>query len=209
MSVDSFELEIFNNVLSTVAEEMGNVLIRSAYSPNIKERRDLSCAVFNSRGDMIAQAAHIPVHLGSMSFSVDAIMDKEISDGDIFVLNDPFRGGTHLPDITCIKPVLINNRLEFFTVSRAHHADIGGETPGSMPLSTSIQQEGIIIAPSYLYNKGELNKELMGEILQTTRNPEEREGDFKAQVACLEVGAGRLKEIVEKYGIEKITDALK
>lgn len=207
MSVDSFELEIFNNVLSTIAEEMGNVLIRSAFSPNIKERRDLSCAIFNSQGDMIAQAAHIPVHLGSMSFSVDAIIEKEISERDIFVLNDPFRGGTHLPDITCIKPVFINNKLEFFTVSRAHHADIGGETPGSMPLSTSIHQEGIIIPPSYLYRKGKFNKQLMDEILGATRNPEEREGDFNAQVACLEVGARRLSEIVEKYGIEKITEA--
>lgn len=207
MSVDNFELEIFNNVLSTVAEEMGNVLIRSAYSPNIKERRDLSCAVFNKTGDMIAQAAHIPVHLGSMSFSVDAVKDKDMSEGDVFVLNDPFRGGTHLPDITCIKPVFINNKVEFFTVSRAHHADIGGETPGSMPLSTSIHQEGIIIPPSYLYKKGKLNKELMDEILTATRNPEEREGDFNAQIACLEVGAGRLSEIVNKYGIEKITDA--
>jgi len=207
MSVNNFELEIFNNLLSTVAEEMGNVLIRSAYSPNIKERRDLSCAVFNSSGDMIAQAAHIPVHLGSMSFSVDAIKEMEINDGDIFVLNDPFQGGTHLPDITCIKPVFFNNKLEFFTVSRAHHADIGGETPGSMPLSTSIHQEGIIIPPSYLYKKGELNKKLVDEILSTTRNTEEREGDFKAQIACLEVGARRLTEIVEKYGIEKITEA--
>jgi len=207
MSVDSIELEIFNNVLSTVAEEMGNVLIRSAYSPNIKERRDLSCAVFNRSGDMIAQAAHIPVHLGSMSFSVDAIIEENMSDGDIFVLNDPFKGGTHLPDITCIKPVYINKQLEFFTVSRAHHADIGGETPGSMPLSTSIHQEGIIIPPSYLYKKGELNRQLMDEILAATRNPEEREGDFKAQIACLEVGAKRLKEIIEKYGIQKITEA--
>ncbi len=207
MSVDNFELEIFNNVLSTVAEEMGNVLIRSAYSPNIKERRDLSCAVFNNTGNMIAQAAHIPVHLGSMSFSVDAIMGEDISDGEVFVLNDPFRGGTHLPDITCIKPVFINNNLEFFTVSRAHHADIGGETPGSMPLSTSIHQEGIIIPPSYLYKKGNLNKKLLKEILRATRNPEEREGDFNAQIACLDVGAKRLSEIVEKYGIEKITDA--
>jgi len=207
MSVDSIELEIFNNVLSSIAEEMGNALIRSAFSPNIKERRDLSCAIFNSQGDMIAQAAHIPVHLGSMSFSVDAVLGKDISVGDIFLLNDPFRGGTHLPDITCIKPVFISNKLEFFTVSRAHHADIGGETPGSMPLSTSIHQEGIIIPPSYLYRKGKFNKQLMDEILGATRNPEEREGDFNAQVACLEVGAKRLLEIVEKYGIEKITEA--
>ena len=207
MSVNNLELEIFNNLLSTVADEMGTVLIRSAYSPNIKERRDLSCAVFNSTGDMIAQAAHIPVHLGSMSFSVDAIKEMAITDGDIFVLNDPFQGGTHLPDITCIKPVYFNNKLEFFAVSRAHHADIGGETPGSMPLSTSIHQEGIIIPPSYLYKKGELNKKLIDEILSTTRNTEEREGDFKAQIACLEVGARRLTEIVEKYGIEKITEA--
>jgi len=207
MSVDNFELEIFNNVLSTVAEEMGNVLIRSAYSPNIKERRDLSCAVFNVSGDMIAQAAHIPVHLGSMSFSVEAITEMEMNDGDIFVLNDPFQGGTHLPDITCIKPVFINNKLEFFTVSRAHHADIGGETPGSMPLSTSINQEGIIIPPSYLYKKGSFNSQLMDKILNATRNPEEREGDFKAQIACLDVGAKRLKEIVKKYGIKEISNA--
>jgi N-methylhydantoinase B len=207
MSVNNFELEIFNNLLSTVAEEMGNVLIRSAFSPNIKERRDLSCAVFNSTGDMIAQAAHIPVHLGSMSFSVDAIIEMEMIDGDILVLNDPFQGGTHLPDITCIKPVFINSKLEFFAVSRAHHADIGGETPGSMPLSTSIHQEGIIIRPSYLYKKGKFNSQLMDEILGATRNPAEREGDFNAQIACLEVGAKRLKEIVEKYGIEKIFNA--
>ena len=128
MSINNFELEIFNNLLSTVAEEMGNVLIRSAFSPNIKERRDLSCAVFNCTGEMIAQAAHIPVHLGSMSFSVQAVLGMEMNEGDIFVLNDPFQGGTHLPDITCIKPVFINGKLEFFTVSRAHHADIGGGT---------------------------------------------------------------------------------
>lgn len=208
MSVNRFELEIFNNILSTIAEEMGSVLIRAAFSPNIKERRDLSCAIFNSSGKMIAQAAHIPVHLGSMSFSVEAIMNEpEINEGDIFILNDPFKGGTHLPDVTCIAPVFFRNKIEFFLASRAHHADIGGETPGSMPLSRSIHDEGIIISPSKLYIKGELNTPLLNKILDATRDPKEREGDLSAQTACLEIGKKRLVESIEKYTLQKIKDA--
>ena len=207
MSIETFELDIFNNILSTIAEEMGSVLIRSAYSPNIKERRDLSCAIFNKSGDMIAQAAHIPVHLGSMSFSVGAVMDEELRQGDIFILNDPFRGGTHLPDITCIEPVFYKGILEFFVVSRAHHADIGGDTPGSMPLSKSILEEGVIIPPSRLYRECVMDEELMQGILDQTRDPNERKGDFRAQVSCLEIGKRRLIEAIEKYGIEKINDA--
>ena len=125
MALTPFELEIYQNILSSIAEEMGIVLIRAGFSPNIKERRDLSCAVFQSNGEMIAQAAHIPIHLGSMSFAVRAVLDMpNISEGDVLILNDPFRGGTHLPDVTCITPVFINNKLEFFVASRAHHADI-------------------------------------------------------------------------------------
>lgn len=208
MPLNPFELEIFQNMLSSIAEEMGMVLIRAAFSPNIKERRDLSCAIFDSRGEMIAQAAHIPVHLGSMSFAVKAVLEEpDIHEGDIFILNDPFRGGTHLPDVTCIAPVFIHGKVEFFVASRAHHADIGGITPGSMPLSTSIHEEGIIIPPSKLYKRGRLNKSLFRQILFATRDPEEREGDFKAQVGALELGEKRLKAVVEKYSLEKIKEA--
>ncbi|MEX1000290.1 MAG: hydantoinase B/oxoprolinase family protein [Thermodesulfobacteriota bacterium] len=208
MTLSPFELEIYQNILSSIAEEMGVVLIRAGFSPNIKERRDLSCAIFQSNGDMIAQAAHIPIHLASMSFAVRAVLDMpEISEGDVLILNDPFRGGTHLPDITCIMPVFYKNKLEFFVASRAHHADIGGLTPGSMPLSTSIDQEGILIPPSKLYKKRKLNKKLFSEILASTRDPQEREGDFNAQVGAVELGEKRLLETIEKYSLKKVKQA--
>lgn len=208
MPLSPYELEIYQNILSSIAEEMGSVLIRAGFSPNIKERRDLSCAIFQSNGDMIAQAAHIPIHLGSMSFAIRAVLNMpEINDGDILILNDPFKGGTHLPDVTCIMPVFHNNRLEFFVASRAHHADIGGLTPGSMPLSTSIDEEGILIPPSKLYRKGKLNKKLFNEILNSTRDPEEREGDFNAQIGALELGEKRLAETIAKYSANKVKQA--
>src|SRR3970282_354907 len=205
MSVSLFEIEIFQNMLSAIAEEMGMVLVRTGFSPNIKERRDLSCALFQANGEMIAQAAHIPVHLGSMSFAVKAVLEEpEIKEGDIFVLNDPFKGGTHLPDVTCIAPVFVDNKAGFFVAARAHHADIGGITPGSMPLSTSIHEEGIIIPPSKLYTKGRINNSLFQKILSATRDPEEREGDFKAQIGALELGEKRLKAAMQKYSLEII-----
>ncbi len=208
MALSSFEVEIFHSILSSIAEEMGVVLIRAGFSPNIKERRDLSCAKFKADGEMIAQAAHIPVHLGSMSFAVKALIgEPDISEGDIFMLNDPFRGGTHLPDVTCIAPVFVKRKLEFFVASRAHHADIGGLTPGSMPLSTSIHEEGILIPPSRLYRKGNLNKSLFQKIVSSTRDPEEREGDFRAQVGSLDLGGKRLREIIGKYSLKKVKDA--
>jgi len=208
MALTPFELEIYQNILSSIAEEMGVVLIRAGFSPNIKERRDLSCAVFQPNGDMIAQAAHIPIHLGSMSFAVRAVLEMpDIQEGDVLILNDPFRGGTHLPDITCIAPVFFNNKLEFFVASRAHHADIGGLTPGSMPLSTSIKEEGILIPPSKLYRKKRINKKLFNEILVSTRDPEEREGDFNAQIGALELGERRLKETIKKYSLKKVKQA--
>jgi N-methylhydantoinase B len=208
MPLSPFELEIFQNTLSTIAEEMGVVLIRAGFSPNIKERRDLSCAVFKADGEMIAQAAHIPVHLGSMSFAVRAVINEPgISEGDVFILNDPFRGGTHLPDVTCIAPLFLNGSLEFFVASRAHHADMGGLTPGSMPLSTSIHEEGILIPPSRLYSKGILNGHLFKHILSSTRDPEEREGDFRAQIGSLDLGLRRLKEVISKYSLKKVKEA--
>ncbi len=208
MPLSPFELEIFQNALSSIAEEMGVVLIRAGFSPNIKERRDLSCAIFKASGEMIAQAAHIPVHLGSMSFAVKAIIEEPgISEGDVFILNDPFRGGTHLPDVTCIAPVFAEGGLEFFVASRAHHADMGGLTPGSMPLSTSIQEEGVLIPPSRLYAKGKLNTRLFSKILSSTRDPEEREGDLRAQTGSLELGIKRLKELIGKYSLKKVKEA--
>ena len=208
MPLSSFELEIFRNILSSIAEEMGVVLVRAAFSPNIKERRDLSCAIFKTDGEMIAQAAHIPVHLGSMSFAVRAVMDDpDTAPGDVFILNDPYKGGTHLPDVTCIAPVFIGGKLEFYVAARAHHADIGGLTPGSMPLSTSIEEEGLLISPSRLYRKGRLNKKLFDEILSATRDPEEREGDLRAQLGSLEVGIKRLGHAAEKYSLRKIKEA--
>jgi len=208
MALTPFELEIYQNILSSIAEEMGVVLIRAGFSPNIKERRDLSCAVFQSNGEMIAQAAHIPIHLGSMSFAVRAVLEMpNIQEGDVLILNDPFRGGTHLPDVTCITPVFYNNKLEFFIASRAHHADIGGLTPGSMPLSTSIEEEGILISPSKLYRRRKLNKKLFNEILASSRDPEERDGDFNAQIGALELGEKRLKETIKKYSLKKVKQA--
>ena len=208
MPLTPFELEIFQNILSSIAEEMGVLLIRAGYSPNIKERRDLSCAIFDSSGDMIAQAAHIPIHLGSMSFAVKAVLDEpDMYPGDVFILNDPFRGGTHLPDVTCIKPVFSGRRIVFFVASRAHHADIGGITPGSMPVSTTVEEEGILISPSKLYKKNRLNKKLFNDILERTRDPEEREGDLNAQVGALELGEKRLRETIAKYSLSRLIEA--
>ncbi len=205
---NQFELEIFNNILAGIAEEMGECLTRSSFSPNIKERRDHSCAIFNSEGNMIAQAAHIPVHLGSISFSVAAVIEEcEISDGDVFILNDPFKGGTHLPDITCVCPVFTDRQPRFYMAVRAHHADVGGKTPGSMPLSTSIDEEGIVIPPTRIAEKGKVDKSFMEKITSGMRNPTERLGDLSAQIAALETGRKRLLQTVEKYSVETVCEA--
>lgn len=204
MELKLFELEIFNNLLGTIAEEMGSVLVRAGFSPNIKERRDLSCAVFNSDGDMIAQAAHIPIHLGSMSFAARSVATENLSPGDVFILNDPFRGGTHLPDVTCVAPVFVDGNPEFLLASRAHHADIGGATPGSLPLSTTIHEEGIIIPPTRIREEGVLREGLLQEIIRSTRDHEEREGDLRAQIASLDTGEKRMLELLEKHSLEKI-----
>ena len=207
MELKLFELEIFNNLLGTIAEEMGSVLIRAGFSPNIKERRDLSCAIFNSDGEMIAQAAHIPIHLGSMSFAARSVATENLSPGDVFILNDPFRGGTHLPDVTCVAPVFVDGKPEFLLASRAHHADIGGSTPGSMPLSTTIHEEGIIIPPTRIREGGVLRETLLEEIIRSTRDHEEREGDLRAQIASLDTGEKRMQELLEKHSLERINHA--
>ncbi|NPA14090.1 MAG: hydantoinase B/oxoprolinase family protein [Aquificae bacterium] len=200
-------LEVFNNRFSHIAEEMGVVLQRTAFSPNIKERRDFSCAIFDREGNLIAQAAHIPVHLGSMPLSVKSAIETygdDFQEGDVVILNDPFKGGTHLPDITMVSPVFYEGELLFFVANRAHHADVGGMTAGSMPLSTSIFQEGIIIPPVKLVKGGKTDKELLSFFLNNVRNPYEREGDFAAQIWANNVGIKRLKELLSNYGKEEV-----
>jgi N-methylhydantoinase B len=190
-------LEVFKNLLAGVADEMGVVLGRSAYSVNIKERKDYSCAVFDGRGRMIAQAAHIPVHLGSMPLSVQAaIRAVRFRPDDLIVVNDPYRGGTHLPDVTFVRPVFAGKRLEFFTACRAHYSDIGGMAPGSMPVSTDLYQEGFVLPPV------RLTPEVRALLLANVRNPREVEGDVAAQEACCETGARRLLELLSRYGAE-------
>ncbi|GAB6066166.1 hydantoinase B/oxoprolinase family protein [Aquifex pyrophilus] len=198
-------LEVFKNAFSSIAEEMGVVLQRTAFSPNIKERRDFSCAIFDKEGNLIAQAAHIPVHLGSMPRSVKTAIEKHtFEERDMVALNDPYMGGTHLPDITLVAPVFYKGELLFFVANRAHHADVGGSTSGSMPLSTSIFQEGFIIPPIKLLKRGRINEDFMEVFLRNVRTPEEREGDFKAQIMANITGIKRLKELIEKEGLEKV-----
>jgi N-methylhydantoinase B len=206
MSVDAISLEVFRNLLTSAAEEMGLALGRTAYSTNIKERRDYSCAVFGPDGAMVAQAAHIPVHLGAMTASVRAALDRlSMEPGDIAVLNDPYLGGTHLPDVSLMAPVHVDSDdgplLVGYVANRGHHADIGGMAPGSLPLSTSLHQEGVIIPPLKLVEAGVMNEGLLELICRNTRTPDERRGDFAAQIAAVRTGERRLLELVARYGL--------
>ncbi len=215
-AADPIRLEIFKHLFASVAEEMGVTLGRTGYSPNIKERLDYSCALFTGDGRLLAQAAHIPVHLGAMPASVRAAIDRcaPFAPGDVVILNDPYLGGTHLPDITMVSPVFISNprspianlqlpypKPHFFVASRAHHADIGGMSPGSMPLSTEIYQEGVIIPPLKIVEAGKRNEAVWQLILRNVRTPEERRGDLAAQLAAHATGARRMEEIVARYGL--------
>jgi N-methylhydantoinase B len=206
MTVNPILLQVFKNRFASIAEEMGVTLNRTAFSPNIKERRDFSCAIFDHRGDMVAQAAHIPVHLGSMPLSVkSAIEAGPMQDGDMVILNDPFKGGTHLPDITIVAPVFAGGpQPVFYVANRAHHADVGGMTSGSMPLSTSIFQEGLIIPPLKIVEKGEIDRKLMAFLTNNVRTPVEREGDFAAQIMANITGVQRTREMIDKYSLETV-----
>jgi N-methylhydantoinase B len=228
--MDAATLTIFNHLFASVAEEMGVTLGRAAYSPNIKERLDYSCAVFLSGESgplLLAQAAHIPVHLGAMPASVRAAVAQcaPFLPGDVVILNDPFLGGNHLPDITLVSPVFsdhhpdrpvdqsttdplntnLMNTAYFLVASRAHHADVGGMSPGSMPLSTEIYQEGIIIPPIKLVEGDARNEAVWRLILRNVRTPWERDGDLAAQLAAHATGAARLQEIVARYGLAETT----
>ena len=239
---DPIRLEIYKHLFAAIADEMGAVLRKASYSPNIKERRDFSCALFDTQANMIAQAAHIPVHLGSMPMSVKAAtaqfyrgeidknglnslwksaefpnnehkndLEKGLHPGDVIALNDPFQGGTHLPDITLVTPVFIDadvnheqNELIGFVASRAHHADVGGMVPGSMPVGREIFQEGLIIPPVKLVDKGVIDQGLLDLILANVRTPKERKGDLLAQIAANQRGMQRYIELIERYGEDEV-----
>jgi N-methylhydantoinase B len=216
---DPVELEVFKNLYHSIAEEMGAALRRTSFSPNIKERRDYSCAVFDSEGQVIAMGDHMPVHLGSMPMSVAAAVEQcEHEPGDVVMLNDPFRGGTHLPDITLVMPVYLSRRPggakprhyttpDFYVASRAHHADVGGTYPGSMGPCREIYQEGFRIPPVKIMRGGKLVADVLALLLNNVRTPEEREGDLGAQIAACQTGAQRLREICDRYGIARAKDA--
>ena len=208
MKTNPIEFEIFKNVFLSIAEEMGVTLCRTSFSPNIKERLDYSCAIYDAHGDTIAQGDHMPVHLGAMPLSVRAAIDHvNMRPGDIVVLNDPFRGGTHLPDITLVAPVFLSARDKkpsFYVANRAHHSDVGGMSPGSMPLANEVYQEGLIIPPVTLVRRGILVQDVMAMILANVRTPAEREGDITAQIAANRVAETRLRELVRKYGAARV-----
>ena len=213
MPVDPVSLEVFKNMFESVAEEMGVALQRTSYSPNIKERRDFSCAVFDPEGNMVAQAAHVPVHLGAMPASVRAALEvfpNALRPGDIVILNDPYLGGTHLPDITMVAPVYAESdgkqRLAAFVSARGHHADVGGMTPGSLPLSTELYQEGTIIPPIKLARGGRLNHDVIQLICRNSRTPDERKGDLAAQTASIRVGEQRMRDLFERYGVAETSE---
>jgi N-methylhydantoinase B len=209
--MDPVTLAVMNNRLAAIAEEMGVVLGQTGYSPNIKERRDYSCALFDGRGELVAQAAHIPVHLGSTPLSVRAAIERlELQNGDVAVLNDPYAGGTHLPDVTVVMPVFLRGQKTAFAyvANRAHHADIGGMAPGSMALSTEIYQEGLRLPPVKLMVGGKPARDVFELFLANTRVREEREGDLRAQVAALQVGAERTRALVEHVGRGEVAAAM-
>jgi len=215
---NALRLEVFKHLFASVADEMGATLGRAASSVNIKERRDYSCAVFDARGGMIAQAAHIPVHLGSMPMSVQAAIaamrlaprslprgsgrathgEGGFRPGDVVILNDPYRGGTHLPDVTMVRPVFLDRRLRFFTACRAHFSDIGGMSPGSMPVSTDLFQEGIVVPPLVL------TPQVRAMLLANVRTPRDVEGDLAAQEACTATGGRRLAALAARYGTAEL-----
>ncbi|HEV2136699.1 MAG TPA: hydantoinase B/oxoprolinase family protein [Terracidiphilus sp.] len=208
---DPAEIAVIGHALHSVAEEMGAALRRSAFSPNIKERRDYSSAVFSAEGDLIAMGDDMPVHLGSMPMSVSAVLAAlHLGPGDVAILNDPYRGGTHLPDITMVAPVSLPGRTRpaFYVANRAHHADVGGAHPGSMGPCREIVQEGIRIPPLKLVHASRMDSQLLAMILANVRTPAEREGDLTAQLGACRVGAARVRELVDRFGLARLLRAV-
>jgi N-methylhydantoinase B len=200
--IDPVELQVVTGALRSICEEMGAVLIRAAHSANIKERRDASTALFDTRGEMVMQAEHIPVHLGAMPAAVAAVRDEDHAPGRAWILNDPYRGGTHLPDITVIAPVYAGDELIAFAANRAHHADVGGPTPGSMPAdSRTLDDEGVVIEPRVL------DERAIAELSGRMRQPAQRRADLRAQLAAGQVGAMRLAELHDRISADKLREA--
>jgi N-methylhydantoinase B len=209
---DPAEIAVIGHALHSVAVEMGAALRRTAFSPNIKERRDYSSAVFSAEGDLIAMGDDMPVHLGSMPMSVAAVLaDLRLAPGDVALLNDPYRGGTHLPDITMVAPVFLpgRNRAAFYVANRAHHADVGGMYPGSMGPCREIAQEGIRIPPVKLMRAGKMDAQLLATILANVRTPKEREGDLTAQLGACRIGASRVLELVSRFSHARLLQGVR
>ena len=203
-AIDPLELSVLSHAVAMIAEEMGAVLIRSALSPNIRERRDASAALFDAAGRMIAQAAHIPVHLGAMPEAMAAVRSRSPRPGDVFLLNDPNQGGSHLPDLTLVQAIDVGGSVAGFAAVRAHHADVGGMSPGSMPQgATELVQEGLVIPPVRLVREGTLNEELLGLILANVRTPAERRGDLGAQLAACAAGSAGWARLIGRLGAAK------
>ena len=209
MKFDPLELTVMANAFAMIAEEMGTVLVRGALSPNIRERRDASSALFDADAEMVAQAAHIPVHLGAMPESVAAVRDRKPKPGDVFILNDPYAGGSHLPDLTLVQAIGSGRRVVGYSAVRAHHADVGGMSPGSMPQgATELVQEGIVLPPTRLCREGVLDEEVLGLILANVRTPEERRGDLRAQIAACQAGAAGWLALIEREGGKRVGNAV-
>jgi N-methylhydantoinase B len=207
--MDPIALSLFASRIEAVCDEMGAALKRAAFSPNIRDRLDFSCAVFDARGELCAQAAHIPVHLGSMAYAMRGIVGRmDWHPGDMVVVNDPFLGGTHLPDITVIAPLFVGERIVGFVANRAHHANVGGNTPGSMPVSRSLDEEGMVIPPTKLVRGGEPDDTVFDAILEATGESGELAGDFAAQLSANRTGLTRLGELVRVMGPEDYEEAL-
>jgi N-methylhydantoinase B len=207
--MDAVTLQVMVGALRAACDEMGAVLIRSAHSANIKERRDCSTGLFDAEGQMVMQAEHIPVHLGAMPAAVASVLGEEHEPGDAWILNDPFRGGTHLPDITVVSPVFAAGELLGFAASRAHHADVGGRVPGSMPAdSTTLEDEGVVIPPTRIVKAGDVDAEALASLLEHMRNPRERSADLRAQLAAGAAGAARFADLVERFGLDTVREGM-
>lgn len=202
--MNAIELSLFVSRMEAVCDEMGVVLQRSAFSPNIKDRLDFSCALFDKQGQLCAQAAHIPVHLGSMAFAMADIVGRfDWAEDDVLVLNDPYLGGTHLPDVTIVAPVFLQGELAAFAVNRAHHANIGSDSPGSMPITSNLSEEGIVISPQLLMKQGQLNQALWESLepVHGQKNNGALDGDFAAQVSSVRTGVLRMQELISQLGL--------
>ncbi len=205
---DPIILQLIRSLFEAAAEDMGITLQRVAFSANIKERKDFSCALFNPAGQLLAQAAHIPVHLGSMPATVAAVIDRLgiLKNGDVAIVNDPYSGGSHLPDITIVSPIYFDDVLIGYSATRAHHADVGGTTPGSMTLARHIDDEGHRMAPALLQIAGEFNPVVLDPLLRAVRTPAERLGDLEAQLAANAVGMREVQRLAKQHGTDTLTN---